>query len=176
VLERIREYGQIVEFEVTPNPVNIPLLVADLERIATSRGFLFECEGPRLEIRTSGGPLRLALTELVRNAVDHHDRPPGRVQVAWALHGDRVTFTVTDDGPGIARDFRHRIFDLGATLAPRDPRRHAGLGLCIVAHLLTALGQDYGIRPRAQPARGTTVFMTWPVVWSFGGDGVSLSA
>jgi len=165
ILERVREYGRIVEFDTSPMLVNIPFLAADLQRIASGKGFTFEFGGQPLEIRTSRAPLRLALTELVMNAVDHHDRPPGRVQLTWEALDGRIRFQVIDDVPGIPREDVARIFDFGATLGPRNPLRHAGLGLCIVAHLLTTLGQDYGIESDAPLRRGTKVFMTWPAVW-----------
>ena len=78
--------------------------------------------GKELEIEVLGGDvevdravldgLREALLQLVRNATDHGIEPPaereragkprrGRVTVAAALRGDRLTVTVSDDGAGL---------------------------------------------------------------------------
>lgn len=39
---------------------------------------------------------------LIGNAVKHHDRKDGRVEIGWRDCGDAVEFTVADGGPGDA--------------------------------------------------------------------------
>jgi signal transduction histidine kinase len=68
---------------------------------------------------------------LLRNAVAVAER---WVVLAAAGNGQRVKFTVTDDGPGIAEDVRDRIFEPFFTTRADG----AGLGLAIVSKLAQA--------------------------------------
>jgi signal transduction histidine kinase len=68
---------------------------------------------------------------LLRNAVQAAD---GLVRVTALANGDLVSFTVTDDGPGMADDVRDRIFEPFYTTRADG----AGLGLAIVRKLAEA--------------------------------------
>ncbi|MGD2217677.1 MAG: HAMP domain-containing sensor histidine kinase [Gemmatimonadales bacterium] len=68
---------------------------------------------------------------LLRNAVA---AAQGRVVLAAAGNGERVSLTVSDDGPGIAEDVRDRIFQPFFTTRADG----AGLGLAIVRKLAEA--------------------------------------
>ena len=59
--------------------------------------------------------LEWAIEALVRNAVDALKGRGGSIQVAVDSEPDGVVVTVTDDGPGVPRELRHRLFTAGAT-------------------------------------------------------------
>jgi signal transduction histidine kinase len=89
------------------------------------------------ECRWDGEAVRRALLNLLDNAVTH-GREGGQVQVAAATSGDNVTLSVADDGPGIGRSDRRRIFgrfERGRTEAPGT-----GLGLYLVEEVARAHG------------------------------------
>lgn len=86
---------------------------------------------------------------LVDNAIDaaagHPERPPHvDVKLIAVPHGE-VTIAVTDSGPGVPPDQRHRIFTDGYTTKPRDGRRGHGLGLALVRRTVTALGASIAV-------------------------------
>jgi signal transduction histidine kinase len=95
--------------------------------------------------------LAQALRNLARNAIEHTDEHDGLVRLdVTRLAPDRVRFAVLDDGPGIPKDERERVFerfhrtDSGRT---RTGTGGAGLGLAIVraiaeAHKGTVRVQD----------------------------------
>lgn len=72
--------------------------------------------------------LEQALANLIRNAL-HASR--SRVRVGWFETRDQVGFVVEDDGPGIPKEARSRIFEPFYTTKP--VARGTGLGLA-VAH------------------------------------------
>jgi signal transduction histidine kinase len=87
--------------------------------------------------------LTQALHNLARNAIEHTSPPAGLVRLtAQAVPPNRIRFTVTDDGPGIAEAERERVFDrFHRTDAGRDRRTGgAGLGLAIVRAITDAHG------------------------------------
>jgi signal transduction histidine kinase len=90
-----------------------------------------------------GDPDRMAqaLRNLLVNAIAH-TRPGGRVELSVRVHGDRVLFTVDDDGPGIPFEERERIFDRFHRTDGARSRSSggAGLGLAIVQAVAQAHG------------------------------------
>ncbi len=86
-------------------------------------------------IIADGGLLRRAIWNLVENAAKY-GAPP--ITLTASRAGDRVSFSVTDDGPGIAREDRERVTmpfyrgDVARTPGgPGEPPRGVGLGLTL---------------------------------------------
>ncbi len=78
-----------------------------------------------------------ALGILVRNLVDNAGRYSGEnsaISVALHWEPEGVTLSVADDGPGIARPLRERIFD-PFYRGPGAPSHGSGLGLALVARI-----------------------------------------
>lgn len=106
-------------------------------------------------------PLQTILLNLVDNALKHHDRETGHVKVGFALLGDMVEITVTDDGPGIPEAYHDKVFDLFQTLRPKDEFEASGMGLAIVQkHVVTAGGD---IKIVSSGDRGTIFRISWPL-------------
>lgn len=87
--------------------------------------------------RWDADAVRRALLNLIDNAISH-GRPGGQVVVSAEGVGDEVRLAVTDDGPGIGRVDRRRIFgrfERGHTEAPGT-----GLGLFLVEEVARAHG------------------------------------
>jgi signal transduction histidine kinase len=103
--------------------------------------------------------IHLVLVNLVKNAVHH--TPAGRpVRVAAAeAPGGAVVFRVMDSGPGIPREYQHRIFEKFFRL-PGSPPGGAGLGLFIARETIRAHGGEIGVDSEA--GRGTTIWFTLP--------------
>lgn len=92
-------------------------------------------------VRADPDRLAQALRNLARNAIAHTQAPHGLVRVDVTRRGpDTVRITVSDDGPGIPRELRERVFerfyrtDEGRTRAQGG----AGLGLAIVRAIAEA--------------------------------------
>ncbi|MDP8969626.1 MAG: sensor histidine kinase [Actinomycetota bacterium] len=75
--------------------------------------------------------LRVLVDNLLENAL-RHGRPDGSVQVALSVTDGRVRLTVDDDGPGIPRDDRGRVFER-FTRGRNARAPGSGLGLALVA-------------------------------------------
>ncbi len=112
---------------------------------------------------TATTPLEHVLMNLVGNAINHHDRATGRIEVCCEEAGPWMRFSVSDDGPGIPADYHEQVFRVLTTLKPRDTREASGMGLAIVKKLVEGAGGTVSIEPN-QP-RGTTFVFTWPRRW-----------
>ncbi len=76
--------------------------------------------------------LERVLVNLLDNACSFSP-PGGTVTVAIERHSDRMTLTVSDEGPGIPLEAREKIFDRFHSLRPEGEQfgSHSGLGLAI---------------------------------------------
>lgn len=105
-------------------------------------------------------PLRLILLNLVSNAIKHHDKESGVVEVCLEEQDAQYLITVTDDGPGISKAYHEKIFKMFQTLKPRDRVEGSGMGLAIVRKHIELLGGV--ITLDSDEGRGCAFSFTWP--------------
>jgi two-component system sensor histidine kinase FlrB len=100
--------------------------------------------------------LSAALTNLINNAFE--SAPNVIVTLKARLHGDRMEFTVKDNGPGIAPSIQSRVFE------PFFSTRAAGtgLGLAVVKTVTEAHGGELVLH--STPERGTSIELDFPRV------------
>jgi two-component system OmpR family sensor kinase len=126
-------------------PIDLPSYVAELwDGVSLLADRRFEL-GPIPEGSLRADPDRLAqaLRNLLANAIEHTPAGEGLVRMRLQpLPGGRIRFIVEDDGPGIPRDQRERVFDrFHRTDAARDRASGGtGLGLAIVRAIAEAHG------------------------------------
>ncbi len=130
--------------ELLGSPPGMEVVVEALPRLVTYRA-----------------PLEMVFRNLIGNALKHHDRPKGRIVVRAREADDFVTFTVSDDGPGIPARYHERVFGLFQTLRPRDEVEGSGMGLAVVKKAVESRGGT--IRVDSAEGQGTTFTFTWPV-------------
>ncbi len=118
-------------------------------------------DGAPAEVRGDALLLEWALEALVRNAVDALKGRDGGIEIAVENEPDGILVTVSDDGPGVPRAVRHRLFTAGATTKERG----WGLGLALARRVVeeghggrltlepSAVGARFAMRlPRESPA------------------------
>lgn len=108
-------------------------------------------------------PLQQVLYNLLNNAIKHHERADGAVEMDVVAEGKNYVFTVRDDGPGIAPEFHARIFEMFQTLKPRDQKEGSGMGLAVVKKILTSCGGDITVESKV--GEGAVFRFTWPKAW-----------
>ncbi|WP_242582527.1 sensor histidine kinase [Hymenobacter telluris] len=105
--------------------------------------------------------LQQVFTNLISNAAKYHNHPEtGTVQIACVEDARFYTFSVTDNGPGIAAEYHERIFVIFQTLTERDTLESTGVGLAIVKKIVE--GQGGTIRVESKEGEGATFRFTWP--------------
>jgi two-component system phosphate regulon sensor histidine kinase PhoR len=109
------------------------------------------------EVRALGDAM--GLEQVIQNLVDNalkYGRRDGEVRVRGAREGGRVVLTVTDDGPGIAREHLPRLFERFYRVDAGRSREQGGtgLGLAIVKHLVESMGGAVSVE--SEVGQGTT--------------------
>jgi two-component system sensor histidine kinase FlrB len=109
-----------------------------------------------LELDGNRTALTAALTNLVNNAFE--SAPDVIVTLQAKLRGDRVEFTVRDNGPGIAPSIQSRVFEPFFSTRPAG----TGLGLAVVKTVAEAHGGDLALH--SEDGRGTRIEINLPRV------------
>lgn len=132
---------------------NIPALVNIPE------GFTLVFEEDFRDILVPHVPFQRVLSNLVDNAIKHHDRNTGNVKVSAKIEASNYIISVSDDGPGIPHEYHQKIFEMFQTLKPRDKKEGSGMGLALVRKTLSAYGGNISVESRG---RGSVFCFMWP--------------
>ncbi|MGY3527339.1 sensor histidine kinase [Bradyrhizobium sp. USDA 4452] len=131
-------------------------VAADLAPLAIAAGYELSLDTATDRVETLGdrAALERALTNLVQNAIQHGGR-----RGTITIHvGSAATVDVSDEGDGIPKDERTRIFDPFYRLAPLD--RGAGLGLNMVREIARLHGGHVSVLDG--PKGGASFRLTLP--------------
>jgi signal transduction histidine kinase len=101
--------------------------------------------------------LRRLLGYLLENAAKYAPAEGTIDLYGWQADG-RVFLAITDDGPGIPRDWREKIFEPFVRLD--DSPRGAGIGLFAARHLARSMSGDLRAEDRAP--RGSQFVLELP--------------
>ncbi len=104
--------------------------------------------------------VRRILTNLIANAVGFSHRN-GLVTISARLANDMIEFAITDQGPGIPRDFIGNAFDRFAAMPRGTARGGVGLGLSIVRSFVLLHGGTVEIE--SEENIGSTVKVRLPL-------------
>jgi signal transduction histidine kinase len=105
-------------------------------------------------------PLQQVFLNLLANAIKYTRRAGAIIRVDAAMADGAWTFSVTDNGPGIAPEFHDRIFGIFQTLEPRDKVEGTGIGLSVVKKIVESRGGHVTLESAV--AAGATFRFTWP--------------
>ena len=135
-------------------------LVADAIAFLPRAGFTINVSPAFAQIHVRRMPLQQILLNLIGNAIKHHHRRDGHIDVTVEESAARYEFAVKDDGPGIAPQFHEQIFKMFQTLKPKDQVEGSGMGLALVRKWLDLNGGS--IRLESAEGQGSTFLFTWP--------------
>lgn len=159
LLDDLLAYSRIGRTQHQPESVDTGTLIQGLFELIAPAGFTLHLSGMST-LYTLRTPLEVVLRNLIDNAIKHHDRPDGQISISIEDIGNKVRFTVSDDGPGIAPEYHDRIFAMFQTLQPRDRVEGSGMGLTIVKKIIETLGGTINVE--SAPGQGARFVFTWP--------------
>jgi PAS domain S-box-containing protein len=165
LLDDLLTYSRAGRFRGDATNVNTSEVVDRvIETVTPPEGFRIEVKGSLPTLHTYAAPLETVLRNLVSNAIKHHDKPQGKIEISAKVKGDFIEFSVADDGPGIDPAFHDRIFQMFQTLRPRDQVEGSGIGLAVVEKIISNVGGT--IRLESAPNKGATFIFTWPLQYA----------
>lgn len=111
-------------------------------------------------------PLQQIFFNLIQNAVQHHDRERGAVEVDVTDEGEELVFSISDDGPGIPPAFHETVFEMFQSLRPRmSGSGGSGMGLALARKLAQSHNGAITLDSASgdpTTGRGACFRVTWP--------------
>jgi signal transduction histidine kinase len=165
LLDDLMAYSRAGRIGTEVVPVDTAAMVREIVRLLDlPEGFAVTILGQLPNFTTAQGPLEQVLRNLIGNAIKHHDRATGRVEISVADRGDDYEFIVADDGPGIPPGLQDKAFQMFQTLRPRDEVEGSGMGLAVVKKLVGWQGGRVWVESGPH-GRGATFRFTWKKDW-----------
>jgi two-component system sensor histidine kinase CreC len=167
IIERLLELSSLEARKQLRQTATVPVAqlaqeAADVVRpaAATKGVTLVISEGGAATVRGEVVLLREALVNLLQNAVEFSPAG-GKVALAWAVAGERITFTVEDGGPGVPDYALPRVFERFYSLPrPGSDRKSTGLGLALVREIAHLHGGETALSNR--PEGGARAVLSIP--------------
>jgi NtrC-family two-component system sensor histidine kinase KinB len=150
-----------LQLELSEPGVLVDAAVAQFRDVVRAKGL--EIRGETMEplpmLQVDRQRLTHVFSNLINNAIKYSP-PGGTILVrAAAEEGGAVHFSVVDEGPGVADQHKHRLFDRFYRV-PGQTKTGAGLGLSIAREIVLTHGGRIGVRDA--PDRGSEFFFALP--------------
>jgi light-regulated signal transduction histidine kinase (bacteriophytochrome) len=107
------------------------------------------------------GRLSQVFQNLISNSIKYRGREAPRIHVTAAQADGWCTFSVTDNGIGIEREFAGQIFGLFKRLHPRSDYPGSGIGLAICQRVVELYGGRIWLE-QSEPGKGSTFSFSLP--------------
>lgn len=166
LLDDLLTYSQVDRAKGSQTRVDLEALICRIiELLSPPSSFSFYRLVEVSSIITYQAPLEMVLRNLIDNALKHHDRADGKIQIKVTDNQQNdchnfVTISVRDDGPGIDSVHHGKIFEIFQTLSLSKEDNNSGLGLALVRKTVESFGGSVYLE--SEPAAGSTFSFTWP--------------
>lgn len=161
LIENLLTYARAGKLNSEIKIINISLLINEiLSLVEIPDKFTVVLDISVDELESAQTPLETILRNLISNAVKHHDKDVGKINISCCRENSMLHFMVCDDGPGIPESAMERIFRLFQTVTSSE-RGASGIGLSVCRRL----AETHGGRISAsnnEHQKGTTFHLWWP--------------
>ena len=161
LIDGLLKYSRVGREQIDSELVNTYSLLLELtDSLAPANGFDIQIPKTFPTIMAKKVLLGQVFSNLLNNAIKHHDRDSGTVIVDWEDQGQHYLFSVTDDGPGIPVAFQDRMFTVFQTLTGSGSPENTGIGLALIKKIVENEGGI--LRLYSNGDRGSRFEFTWP--------------
>ncbi|HUG71309.1 MAG TPA: PAS domain-containing protein [Pirellulaceae bacterium] len=161
LLNDLLQYSRVGRIESDPEDIDPGQIVAEvIELVGIPPGFRLDVQPNMPHVHAPRTAIRKVFQNMVDNAIKHHHRTEGVIEIRAADRGTLVEFVVRDDGPGVDPKFHEKVFQIFQTLQRRDDLDTSGMGLAIVKKTVEKYGGQ--IKLASQVGHGATFSFTWP--------------
>ena len=160
LLNDLLQYAQVGRVQANQTTVCVEELLHDIiNELELPTDFKIHIATEMPNLVTDYRAVYQVFINLIGNAVKHHTRNDGRVEIAATREGDFYRFDVIDDGPGIPLEHHQNIFQMFRTFGNPDNRNNTGVGLAIVKKIVELQGGTITVESNGYS--GTIFRFTW---------------
>lgn len=160
LLNDLLAYSRINSKNYDPEIVNLQTMSKDIFVLLNAPDN-FSISAPDINLKIPKSPLEIILRNLISNAIKHHDKKRGKIEITYECIDNTHILCVSDDGPGIPEDLHDKSMQMFQTLQPRDRVEGSGMGLAIVNRIISHHNGKFFIAKDIK--EGTKLVIHWPV-------------
>ena len=161
ILEGVLKYSLQNEVTSSCEKLNLDYLVNDIKRFNENENckIIIKKVLPILEINKS--QIFQVCQNLIQNSIKYNDNEVCEIEVDYTQNNEFYTFSVKDNGIGIAEKHHEKIFKLFQRIELEQPKESTGIGLSIAKKIINRnKGEIY---LESQVGIGSTFYFTLPV-------------
>jgi len=163
MISSILEYSRKSNMEQTEEDVDVNEMVAEIAHLLfPPKNISIHIDVPLPLVKTKKLKLQQIFQNLLSNAIKYNDKETGIIGVGYEDDGDFYKFYVRDNGPGIAKHDRERIFQLfekTKNISGNLNDDSTGVGLNILKMLVEEQGGR--ITVSSVPGEGSCFYFQW---------------
>jgi PAS domain S-box-containing protein len=162
LIDGLLRYSRAGRDELATETVDVAEVLAEtIDSLSPPESFEIEIMTTMPILDTKILLLTQVFANLINNAIKHHNRVDGRIEITAEDLGDRTKFSIADDGPGIPKgESRSRIFEIFQTLNPAtDSTENTGIGLALVKKIVEGEGGELWLDDEC--TQGCRFCFTW---------------
>lgn len=134
--------------------VILPVLYEELKHVLLSKNDELQYQHKGIIKNINKAALTQVLINLIDNALKYNDSEEKIITISYEETPNYHSFTIEDNGIGIAKDKQRYIFDLFSTIS-RDGKPSTGIGLSTVKNLINKLGGTISVS--SELGQGTSI-------------------
>ncbi len=159
-IDGLLEYSRAGKVKAAKSTVDVSQLLSEIiDSLAPSSAFTISIDDKMPLLHTEAILLQQVFSNLISNAIKHHDRDRGNVKISVEEREPYYLFSVADNGGGIAAEHQEKIFEIFQTLRGKDATDSTGIGLSIVKKIVENQGGKIWLE--SELGMGSTFFFTW---------------
>jgi signal transduction histidine kinase len=159
LVDGLLAYARLSGEKPAPEDVDVRIMIGEIAEMLATRECKFTLNNlPQL--RTEKLLLQQVFSNLLGNAVKYASRENPEIMVSCVEHNTYYEFTVTDNGPGIEKEYHQKIFEIFQTLREKDDKESTGIGLAIVKKIID--DKHGSIKVVSSKGKGASFIFTWP--------------
>ncbi|BAU62707.1 multi-sensor hybrid histidine kinase [Stanieria sp. NIES-3757] len=161
LIDGLLQYSRIGRIEVRAEKINLAQLLTEvIDSLTPPATFMIQIKSLIHTMTAKRLLLFQVFSNLISNAIKHHHRDDGIIEISAIETKDYYQFAVADDGPGIAPEHHSRIFDIFQTLQPLKGKENTGIGLSIIKKIIDTEGGEIVLESDLN--QGAIFRFTWP--------------
>ena len=162
LIKDLLEYSRVGRKEATMQKTDLTMIfdskLRDLsQKIKEKNAEVIRIDLPE-ELRCVPNQISILLYNLINNGLKFNNKPTPRVEVRGMEREDHWLFTVTDNGIGIAEEYKESIFEIFRRLHAKDEYEGSGIGLAICKKIVMRHEGDIWLE--SEEGEGATFFFT----------------
>jgi PAS domain S-box-containing protein len=160
LINGILDYSRAGRIKAKVESVNVHDMVSEIiETLAAPEHFKITINDGLPVIKTERIALEQVFTNLISNAIKYNTSTNPIIEISAKSITEQYEFCVSDNGPGIEKEFFDKIFIIFQTLQARDKIESTGVGLAIVKKIIEEKGGRIWVE--SEKGFGSKFIFTW---------------